>query len=258
MLVPVCQTEINMNTLYSDFAAQLSAAGVFHAVRLMQLDVDAIFGALLHGAPHPYRRYRWFVNMDEFGNRVIHAAPPEEELGWAPWERWRISGDKVVREQWVSEPGRRWRVLDEATDDLMPRYATSASSLREQLLKSRVDVASHVLGIDLDATFITPVSSQFQHIYRQLRWAVIPHWLAGDGPVIYALPPMHKSDVLPWESWYRDGSGKLIHHVHYTIQQPQSQGTWQEGAGSLQRPPEVMGVVWHWYDEPSMTPALAL
>jgi hypothetical protein len=25
----------------------------------------------------------------------------------------------------------------------------------------------------------------------------------------------------------------------------------------LQRPPEVMGVEWHWHDEPFMTPALA-
>jgi len=158
----------------------------------------------------------------------------------------------------VSEPGRRWRILDEAHDALAPRFAKSPTSLREQLLLSRVDAAAQVLGLNFDATFITPATYDMQQTYMKLRWAVIPHWLAGDGPVIYALPPMHKSDVLPWESWYRDGSGKLIHHVHYTAQHRQSQGTWQEGAGSLQRPPEVMGVVWHWHDEPSMTPALAL
>jgi hypothetical protein len=239
------------------FAAQLSNAGIFQAAQAMKLEVDEVFGSLLSTPVHPYRRYRWFVNMDEFGNRVIHAAPPEEEMGWTPWERWRISKGKVVREQWVSEPGRRWHVLNVATDDLAPRFAATATTLREQLVRSRIDVAANVLGMDFDATFVTPVSAQVQSTYMQQRWAVIPHWLAGDGPVIYALPPMHKADVLPWESWYRDDAGVLIHHVHYTVPHEKSQGTWQEGAGSLQRPPEVMGVEWHWHDEPFMTPALA-
>ena len=241
----------------NDFAAQLSAAGVLHTAHLMQLDVDAVFGALLQRASHPYRRYRWFVNMDEFGNRVIHAAPPEEEMGWTPWERWRISLNSVVREQWVSEPEKRWRLLNESQDDLTPRFAVRPASLRDQLQRARIDIAAQVLGMNFDGTFIAPASASVQDVYMRLRWVVIPHWLAGDGPVIYALPPMHKSDLLPWESWYRDG-GKLIHHVHYTVAKPQSQGIWQEGAGSLQRPPEVMGVVWHWHDELSMTPTLAL
>jgi hypothetical protein len=246
------------NPIDNSFATQLGNAGIFDAAKTMSMDVDAVFGSFLTSPAHPYRRYRWFVNMDEFGNRVIHAAPPEEEMGWTPWERWRIHDGRIIREQWVSEPGRRWHVLDESLDVLTPRFAASPPSLRVQLLLSCVDVAAHALDLDFDATFISPATDDVQKMYMQLRWAVIPHWLAGDGPVIYALPPMHKSDVLPWESWYRDGSGKLIHHVHYTAQHPQTQGTWQEGAGSLQRPPEVMGVVWHWHDEPSMTPALAL
>jgi hypothetical protein len=240
------------------FVAQLSNAGLVPAAQFMGLDVDAVFGSLFSMPAHPYRRYRWFVNIDEFGNRVIHAAPPEEEMGWAPWERWRISNGKCVREQWVNEPAGRWHVLDEPTDDLTPRFAKRPTTLREQLVQSRVDVAAQAMRLDFDATFIAPVPAHVQSTYLRLRWAVIPHWLAGDGPVIYALPPMQRADALPWESWYRDGRGTLIHHVHYTAPHAKSQGTWQEGAGSLQRPLEVMGVVWHWHDEPAMTPALAL
>jgi len=86
------------NPIDSTFATQLSYAGIFAAATSMGMDADAAFGSLLSRPAHPYRRYRWFVNMDEFGNRVIHAAPPEEEVGWTPWERWRISGARVVRE----------------------------------------------------------------------------------------------------------------------------------------------------------------
>lgn len=249
---------MNIDNIDNTFAAQLSAAGVFDAAHLLQIDADAVFGVLLHSAAHPYRRYRWFVNMDEFGNRVIHATPPEEELGWTPWERWRMRDGRVMREQWVFEPARRWQLLDESQDNHMPRFAPHPASLREQLLRARVDVTANVLGLDFDAVFIQPLTDEAQAAYRRLRWAVIPHWLAGDGPVIYALPPMHQSDRLPWESWYRDSAGRLTHHVHYTVAHSQSQGTWQEGAGSLQRPPEVMGVLWHWHDAPAMTPALAL
>lgn len=249
---------MNSNTIDTNFIAQLSEAGVIAAASDIQLDVETVFGTLFVNAAHPYRRYRWFVNMDEFGNRVIHAAPPEAEMGWTPWERWRISDGRVIHEQWVSEPVRHWHMLDEALDDLTPRFATRPSSLLEQLVQSRVDVAAQALEMGFDATFIQPVPASIQATYLRMRWVVIPHWLAGDGPVIYALPPMHQADVLPWESWYRDGSGTLTHHVHYTVTHTKSQGTWQEGVGSLQRPPEVMGVMWHWHDEPSMTPALAL
>ncbi len=152
---------MNTTRIDNDFAAQLSQAGIFHAAHLMGLDADAVFGALLNTPAHPYRRHRWFVNMDEFGNRVIHAAPPEEEMGWTPWERWRVAGQRIVREQWVSEPGRRWRVLHEPMDDLTPRFARQAANLHDQLLRSRIDVAAHELGLDFDATFHQPAAVRY-------------------------------------------------------------------------------------------------
>lgn len=239
-----------------DFLTQLSNAGVIGAARALGLDFDAAFGPLCASPAHPYRRYRWHVNADEFGTLVIHAAPPEEEMGWAPWERWRSVDGAVRREAWVSEPGRRWRALDPDGGALRPRFAVPPAGLSEALALARVDDAARALGFDAQAELLAPLSAPMQAQYAQFRWAVIPHWLAADGPVIYALPPMHRADAWPWESWYRDGAGRLTHHVHYTAPHPRSQGTWRDGAGSLQRPPEVMGVTWHWHDQASLAPAL--
>jgi len=120
----------------------------------------------------------------------------------------------------------------------------------------RVDEAAAYLGFDAHATLVVPLREDGQRVYSEYRWVVIPHWLAKDGPVIYALPPMHRADIWPWESWYRDGAGALIHHVHYAAPHPRCTATWRESPGAPQRPPEIFGVTWHWYDEPTMTPAL--
>ncbi len=41
------------------------------------------------------------------------------------------------------------------------------------------------------------------------------------------------------------------------LQTPRTTSKWGEGIGAPQRPPEIFGVVWYWYDDPSMAPALA-
>jgi hypothetical protein len=68
---------------------------------------------------------------------------------------------------------------------------------------------------------------------------------------------MNRSNVWPWESWYTDGVIPRIHHVHYTAETPLAKTRWSEYPGALQRPPEIAGVTWFWYDSASMIPALA-
>ena len=111
--------------------------------------------------------------------------------------------------------------------------------------------------MNFKAVFIDSLNPKAQKIYARYRWVVIPHILANDGPVIYALPPMDKSDDWPWESWYTDGITPVIHHVHYTREKFNTTGIWTEGPGAPQRPSEIFGHTWYWYDDPDMMPALA-
>ncbi len=195
---------------------------------------------------------------------VIHALPPEEEVGWTPWERWLSRGRGICREDWVTSPARpdlagrgTWYKLKTESTDLRPRFrAQSDLSLEQILRRGRIDEAAAVLSLDMHRELLEPMTPQAERWYRGYRWVVIPHLLAADLPVIYALPPMHLSDEQPWESWYSDDGVRLIHHVHFTKPNERATGRWRESVGAPQRPPEIFGVEWHWYNDPSMTPAL--
>ena len=76
-------------------------------------------------------------------------------------------------------------------------------------------------------------------------------------PVIYLLPPMNRSDAWPWESWYTDGQTPLIHHVHYTAKTPLTTGVWRIFPGAPQRPAEIFGRDWYWYDDTKLIPTMA-
>lgn len=231
----------------------------------MGIEFDVVFGPIATSLNHSYQRYRWSVSRDEHGNPVIHALPPEEEMGWTPWERWSLIENKPTRTEWVLYPIKesferniiRWYVL-EVSDNLVPRFLHEANDLATKLSLARVDVAAEWLGIDFQEVFIDSVQELVQETYTKYRWVVIPHVLAQDGPVIYALPPVDKTDDWPWESWYTDGSIPQIHHIHYTQQKEYTSGSWKEGAGAPQRPPEIFGFTWYWYDEPNMNLRLSM
>lgn len=247
-----------------DFLARLTTAGVFDAAHEIGLDLDQYLLPVGKDTNHVYRRYRWSVGYHDGGGTMISALPPEEELGWTPWERWyRDKTGKTRKESWVMYPLRnpvdkgvaRWYKL--AEDDIKPRYLEKPGTLKEQLRIARIYEAASVLGFDADEVLLRPLSSQAMSHYQNFRWVVIPHILGKDGPVIYILPPMNRSDEWPWESWYTDGKVKLIHHVHYTKETSKTKGSWTEYPGAPQRPPEIFGVIWYWYDDATLTPTLA-
>jgi uncharacterized protein (DUF608 family) len=258
--------EVVANASVPDQAKGASAASnpvermLREACRTLNLDFDEVFTGYRTA---PYERYRWSTTLDEAGLPIIHALPPEEEMGWTPWERWSMKDGGVVHSNWVQFPIKnpvkrgvvRWYSIDE-NDALVPRFATKCDTLEEQLRRARVDVAADWLGLDFVTTFLKPLSPQIQRSYQSFRWVVIPHVLAADGPVIYALPPVGRSDDLPWESWYTDGTTPRIHHVHYTARKPESTGQWSERADAPQRPPEIYDHLWFWHDDPKMLPAL--
>jgi len=247
-----------------DFITTLRTAGINSACKEMDIDFNEVFAPLAAGEDHPYRQYRWSVSRDEHGNPIIHALPPEEEMGWTPWERWSLQHNVPIRTAWILYPVKepvkrgivRWYVLEES-EYLKPRLFSETEDLDTMLRLARIDVAADWLGMDYQSVFIDPLKPAVQNIYAQYRWVVIPHVLAIDGPVIYALPPMDKSDDWPWESWYTDGKIPVIHHVHYTRKNSSTTGSWVEGPGAPQRPPEIFGHTWYWYDDPEMIPALS-
>jgi len=246
------------------FLSKLSSSGVLEAANQIGLDVDQYLMPLTQKVDHNYRQYRWSVGYHDGGGVMISALPPEEELGWTPWERWfQDETGTVKKESWVMYPLKnstatgiaRWYKLDES--DLMPRFLRRPTSLEDQLKLARIDVAADILGFDAEEKLVKALSDKGRSYYAGCRWVVIPHILGGDGPVIYILPPMNRSDTWPWESWYSDGKTELIHHVHFTKKNNLTTGVWKEYPGAPQRPPEIFGVTWYWYDDTELIPTMA-
>ncbi len=241
----------------------LRKAGVVEACEVLGIDFDDTFGRLATTTNHPYRLYRWSVSHGENGNPVIYALPPEEETGWTPWECWTLENDHPVHKDKVQFPIKgpvergivRWYTLD-SSSDLTPRFLRDAPDLESYLRLARVDAGAQWLGLDFKKVFIDSLSQNAKDRYRNMRWALVPHVLAADGPVICALPREGRFEDDPYECWYTDGTISVIHHLHYTAKTPKTTGVWREKRAAPQRSPEVVGRVWHRYDEPSMTPVL--
>lgn len=240
-------------------------AGIRETAKNLGIDYDRVFGSLVGDPRHPYARYRWSVSFAADGGRLIQALPPEEEMGWAPWEEWLLQGGKPVRRGWVLFPVREtkrgvpgWWMLEQDREDLRPRFAREPKTLEELFNRVRVFEAATVVGFDARKVILEPLSEAAREVYRSVRWSVAPHRLAADLPVIQCLPDASRSDRIPWETWYTDGQTALIHHVHYTAPMAcTGRDTWREQEGAPQRPTELVGRDWYYYNDPSMTPALA-
>lgn len=246
-----------------DFLAMLSTVGIFDAAKKINLDVKSCLYPLATVAGHPYRRYRWSVGYHQNGSVMISALPPEEEMGWTPWERWYLDEKgRTRKDSWVLYPAKnvsssgvaRWYKL--ADDGLQPRFLNKPATLEAIFQRARIDEAAKVLGFDANEMLIKPLKAASREYYENCRWVVIPHILGADGPVIYILPPMNEADVHPWESWYSDGKTALIHHPHFTKKTPLTTQQWREYPNAPQRPPEIFGLDWYWYNDKSLKPTM--
>lgn len=242
----------------------LKQAGVPEAANAIGMDFDQVFAPLAANSLHPYRNYHWSVSYSESGGPLIQSLPPEEEMGWIPWEEWFTMNGKPVRRSMVLFPVKQatrnvplWWCLEQSESQLSPRYADQAKTLEELFHSLRIFEASEAVGFDAQKIIIDPLSTKVSEIYLQMRWSVAPHRLAADLPVIQCLPPRDHSHYWPWETWYTDGKNPLIHHVHYSHPNPRTGSIpWNEREGAPQRPKELFGLEWYWYNDESMTPAL--
>jgi hypothetical protein len=90
--------------------------------------------------------------------------------------------------------------------------------------------------------------------YRGFTWYLIPHHRVA--MVLYSIPPEESIADLPWESWYLD-AGRNVHHIHHATRQHADDFEWIQAEATDERPPEVLGKLWYWFDDPDMTPALS-
>lgn len=218
----------------------------------MGLDVARISEAL-SSTRHHYERYRWSVALGEGFREVIHAVPPEEELGWTPWERWTVDdAGRASHRCWVAAPSQddprfAWQPMDDPRAvALDPLFGGVEGDLRSRWDLNGVSDALALLGIDPEH-LLAPLAQEQLTRYTECRWVVIPHFLAGDGPVVYSLPATDSPAGWPWETWYR-AAGETAHHVHFDRPRPGFAEEWSEPAGAPQRPPEVLGGTWFWGD----------
>lgn len=248
-----------------DFAKVLDRAGIREAAREIGMNADEVFGPLVERSNHPYRSYRWSVSYAETGGPLIQALPPEEEMGWTPWEEWLALDGQPLRRAMVLFPLEKttrgvplWWCLESSRTELQPRRAQPPKTLADLFRRDRVIEAAKVTGFDAEKLLLKPMTPEAEAIYLQMRWSVAPHRLAADLPVIQCLPSRERAHEWPWETWYTDGKTPLIHHVHFSAPNSRTESKpWSEGVGAPQRPVELFGTQWHWYDDPKMTPALA-
>ena len=243
----------------------LKRAGVPEAARELGLDYERVFAPLAAASGDPYQRYRWSVSYAAAGGPLIQALPPEEEMGWTPWEEWFALQGQPRRRAMVLYPVRQmtrqvptWWCLEQSDTSLSPRCLTPARTLEERFRRDRIPEAAEAVGFDARKLILDPLSPGARKIYLQMRWSIAPHRLAADLPVIQCLPPRERAHQWPWETWYTDGQTPLIHHVHYAKPTPLTHPKpWREQDGAPQRPAELFGLDWYWYNDESMMPALA-
>lgn len=120
----------------------------------------------------------------------------------------------------------------------------------EQALRhAGVDTAAEQNGLDF-ALFTQPGMAA---AYQDHNWIVTHH--PQIGPVINAVPEIERTDVVPWEEWFRL-DGELHHHVLYSVEKAESTETWQGPLDDQFHPPQVRGRLWHVHNDPISQPVL--
>ena len=95
--------------------------------------------------------------------------------------------------------------------------------------------------------------TELDQAYAGYKWYLIPHWRVKK--VVYAVPAGGRMEDQPWESWYLD-EGQETHHVHVASKVHEDDIAWIQEEWTEERPDEVIGRLWYWYDDPDMQPVL--
>ena len=123
------------------------------------------------------------------------------------------------------------------------------SEFEQALRQAGVDTAAVAIGLD----FALFTQAGMAQAYGDHRWIVTHH--PEVGAVINAVPPLDWTDSRPWEEWFRMDD-ELQHHALYTVKHPESTDTWQGELDDQLHPPQVLGRLWHWHNDPDAMPLL--
>ena len=106
------------------------------------------------------------------------------------------------------------------------------------------------LGINSEI-FTTPKVSK---LYSNHEWIVIQN--SQVGPVINTVPDISIANSVPWEEWFLM-EGNIHHHILFKKKHPKSNMTWKGSLDDNEHPKQVLGILWHVYNEKNVTPYLA-
>ena len=121
----------------------------------------------------------------------------------------------------------------------------------EKIKKSKILDTAKDLGINSEIFTTTAISK----LYSNHEWIVIQN--SQVGPVINAIPDFTITDSVPWEEWFLMG-GNLHHHILFKKKHSKSNMTWKGSLDDKEHPKQVLGILWHVYNEKNVNPYLTL
>ena len=119
----------------------------------------------------------------------------------------------------------------------------------EMIKRGNILAIAHKLGMDGNL-FTDPGMAEF---YSNHEWIVINNNEVGE--VINAIPTISRADSIPWEEWFIVDC-QIRHHVLFTSKHQKSNMTWEGHPGDKDHPKQVLGMLWHVYNDDNLTPFL--
>ena len=71
------------------------------------------------------------------------------------------------------------------------------------------------------------------------------------------MPDISIADSVPWEEWFLM-SGNVHHHILFKKKYPKSNMTWKGNLDDKEHPKQVLGILWHVYNDKNVNPFLIM
>ena len=123
------------------------------------------------------------------------------------------------------------------------------STFLEKIKNTKILDAAKDIGIKSEIF----TSTKIAELYLNHKWSVIQN--SQVGKVINAVPDISKADSVPWEEWFLM-DGNIHHHILFKKKYPKSNMTWEGSLDDKEHPKQVLGILWHVYNEKDFNPYL--
>ena len=123
------------------------------------------------------------------------------------------------------------------------------STFLEKIKNTKILDAAKDIGIKSEIF----TSTKIAELYSNHKWSVIQN--SQVGKVINAVPDISKADSIPWEEWFLM-DGNIHHHILFKKKYPKSNMTWEGSLDDKEHPKQVLGILWHVYNEKDFNPYL--